>query len=175
MARRNRTRGTTKSRSCSNCATQIGELLRYGSKRLRNCIDVVRAATANHQKSLMFAGAVPRDDHALVLRAVTKNGSVLRFGSKRLRNNIDVVRAATTKYPQALQFFGPVPQDDQDFILHLLTKYRYYRTMSAWILQFANDRVRDDASLVLTAVSCRDDAYKYAGRPCRIIFSAVAA
>jgi hypothetical protein len=99
-------------------------LVRY-LRQFNNDREVILAAIIHEDQEqfcLQYASAELRNDHALVMTAVTKNGLSLKFASESLKQNRDIVLAAIKQNGCAYRYASYDLKLDQELIIRTLAR-----------------------------------------------------
>lgn len=153
--------------------SQTGRMLEYASERLRDDYQMVQIAVKKDGAALLFASERHQNDIQLVRLAVAQNGSILpmlnerfrddfdivcmafrpqghrmramlEFVSDRLQDNLEVATVAVAQCSSNCSYASPRLLDDFDFINMALKR-------SAWALEWASERLKQDPILQLKA------------------------
>lgn len=77
--------------SISSLVEQNGVYLEFASNRLKDNMDIVKAAVKNNGLSLRFASEELRNDKEIVLEAINQNPKAIEFASIELQNDTDII------------------------------------------------------------------------------------
>jgi len=125
----------------------------FANHELRNDVRVAAAAVegAPARTTLEHAAEAPRDDAALVERAVRRwGGGQLRLASPRLREDVAFIRPLVDIDPSAFFWAGETPRGDRALLVHALRHPRSGECDA--LLARASLPLRDDPDVVRTAL-----------------------
>jgi hypothetical protein len=124
---------------------QSWHALRFASKELRGCLDVVQIAACNDPKAVQFIANLRTDDRATIVEAVQKSGRVLKHLSEEFRRDREIVLLAVQRNGEVLQH-APLFAGDHDLVLAAVNSH-------GKALQFASEELRNSHHIALAAVS----------------------
>ncbi|MCX6989588.1 MAG: DUF4116 domain-containing protein [Chlamydiae bacterium] len=127
---------------------------------LRNDHAIVLAAVTQNSEALVYASPRLGNDRDIVLAAVTQNGGALRSASEGLRNDHAIVLAAVTQNGGALVYASEGLRNDPVIVLAAVTQ-------NGEALVYASPRLRNNHDIVLAAVTQNGVALRYASEGLR--------
>lgn len=120
-------------------------MLHHELSKNRNNRDVIARQVAIDGLKLIYASDALRDDHELVMIALSNNGFALRYASDRLRNDRDVVIYAMSNNVLALQYvLCEKLKKDRTFILQAVSR-------NVECLRYLDPHLCDDKEVIMSA------------------------
>ncbi len=138
-----------------------GSIFKLASDRLRNDLEIARAACKHDPDLIQYTGLEARDNKEFMLPLVKEfGGSIFKLASDRLRNDLEIARAACEHDPDLIWDAGKEVRDNKEFVLLLVNR-------SPLIIDIVSPRLRNDLEIVLAACECDSSLIEFAGQEVR--------
>lgn len=139
--------------------TRKGSSLSSVSTRLRASFEIAKLAVGQNGMALQFASAELKGNRSLVEQAVRGDGMAIRYASDDLRTDRAIVTTALSTNGLAASFLPAVHGDVEMAAIAL--------AQNGLALQFFDDAIKANKTLVLVAVKQNPDALGYASAEIR--------
>jgi len=140
----------------SAAVNNSGFAIRFASLKMRADRTLGMIAVSTSRSALADLSEELKNDVGIVFEAVTKSGTPLLYASSERRADADVVAASIIKYSNNAQYASEKLMNNRDFIIRCVSQ------SGPNILVFLSSAIRADRNVIMTAVSCRGYALRYA-------------